>query len=256
MGNDFDLYLELVKTNFKLRYKGSVLGFLWVLMKPFLLFLILYIVFSKLSGSRGQLSSNEYAIYLLSGLIVFTLFNEGIIMGMNSLKQRSKLILKINFNRFIAILSSITIALINFFINIIILGIISVVIGVGITWGSFLYMLLVLFTLLAFLLGISLFTSIALIRLRDLSHITQLGMRLIFYASTIFMPIDVIPAKWQFIVRYNPVAVFVGSFRSALMYGHITRFKFILALLAFSIAMIITGRWFFRKNVKEVAEHF
>jgi ABC-type polysaccharide/polyol phosphate export permease len=225
-------------------------------MKPFMLFMILYIVFSKLSGSRGDLDSNQYAIYLLSGLIIYTLFNEGILLGMNSLKQRSKLILKINFNRFIAILASITIALINFVINLSILAIISAVIGVQITWLSFGYMVFVVFTLFLMLLAVSLFSSIALIRLRDLSHITELVMRLIFYASTIFMPIEVIPAKWQFIVRYNPVAVYVGSFRSALMYGHITRWKFVIALFVASSIMFAVGIKFFRKNVKKVAEHF
>jgi ABC-type polysaccharide/polyol phosphate export permease len=106
------------------------------------------------------------------------------------------------------------------------------------------------------LLAVSLFSSIALIRLRDLSHITELVMRLIFYASTIFMPIEVIPTKWQFIVRYNPVAVYVGSFRSALMYGHITRWKFVIALFVASSIMFAVGIKFFRKNVKKVAEHF
>ena len=97
--NDIDLYKQLVKTIFKMRYKGSILGFLWVLLKPFFMFLILYVIFSATAGAAGGLTSRQYAVYLLSGLIIYTFFNEGFTWGMNSIMDRADLILKINFKR-------------------------------------------------------------------------------------------------------------------------------------------------------------
>ena len=112
--NDIDLYKQFVKTIFKMRYKGSILGFLWVLLKPFFMFIILFVVFSSVSGQVGNLTSRQYAVYLLSGLVIFTFFNEGITWGMGSIMERADLILKINFKRDIVVISALTMALINF----------------------------------------------------------------------------------------------------------------------------------------------
>ena len=112
--NDLDLYKQFVKTTFKMRYKGSILGFFWVLLKPFFMFLILFMIFSRVSGSTTGLTSQQYAVYLLSGLIVYTFFNEGMIWGMGAIMERAGLIVKINFRREVVVASSLTMALINF----------------------------------------------------------------------------------------------------------------------------------------------
>ena len=83
--NDLDLYKQFVKTTFKMRYKGSILGFFWVLLKPFFMFLILFLIFSHTASAVGGLTQQQYAVYLLSGLIVYTFFNEGMIWGMGSI---------------------------------------------------------------------------------------------------------------------------------------------------------------------------
>ena len=94
--NHRDLLFELIRTNFKLRYNNSILGFLWVLMKPFLYFLMLFIVFTAFRG--GEVSA-QYGANLLLGIIVYTLVNEGIIFGMHALTDLAGVILKVNFPR-------------------------------------------------------------------------------------------------------------------------------------------------------------
>lgn len=254
--NDIDLYKQFVKTIFKMRYKGSILGFLWVLLKPFFTFLILFVVFSAVSGEVGNLTSKQYAVYLLSGLIIYTFFQEGITWGLNSIMERSSLIVKINFKREIVVISALTMALINFGINLLIIAIVALVLNVHITFAAVAYILLICFTMFLGMYGISFFTSIWMVHVRDLSHIMELVLQLMFYASAVFFPVALVPEKFRFIVEYNPITVYIQSVRNALIYHEITNLSFVLwTLLGFSI-LVLVGRKYFKKNIVKIAEYF
>jgi ABC-2 type transport system permease protein len=254
--NDLDLYKQFVKTTFKMRYKGSLLGFFWVLLKPFFMFLILFIIFSHTSSSIGGLTQQQYAVYLLSGLIVYTFFNEGMIWGMGSIMERAELIVKINFKRDVVVASSLSMALINFSINLLIVLVVALILKINISLVGLAYILFIGFTMFLSLYGVSFFTSIWLVHVRDLQHIMELVLQLLFYASAVFFPVEMIPEKYRFIVYYNPVARFVKAVREALIFGEITDLKFVLLALTISIVLIIVGKLFFNKHIKKVAEHF
>lgn len=254
--NDIDLYKQFVKTIFKMRYKGSILGFLWVLLKPFFMFLILYVVFSSVSGQVGNLSSRQYAVYLLSGLVIYTFFQEGIIWGMNSIMERASLILKINFKRDIVVISALTMALINFGINLMIIGVIGLVLGIQFSLLSIAYILLIGLVMFLGMYGIAFFTSIWMVYIRDLTHITELVLQLMFYASAVFFPIELIPEKFRFIVELNPIAIFIQSVREALTNKNIVNLEFVLVALVVVILLVIVGNLYFKKKVLKIAEHF
>ena len=254
--NDLDLYKQFVKTTFKMRYKGSLLGFFWVLLKPFFMFLILFIIFSHTSSSIGGLTQQQYAVYLLSGLIVYTFFNEGMIWGMGSIMERAELIVKINFKRDVVVASSLSMALINFSINLLIVLVVALILKINISLVGLAYILFIGFTMFLSLYGVSFFTSIWLVHVRDLQHIMELVLQLLFYASAVFFPVEMIPEQYRFIVYYNPVARFVKAVREALIFGEITDLKFVLLALTISIVLIILGRLYFNKHIKKVAEHF
>lgn len=254
--NDLDLYKQFVKTTFKMRYKGSILGFLWVLLKPFFVFLILFVIFSHMSSTAGGLTSQQYAVYLLSGLIVYTFFNEGMIWGMGSIMERAQLIIKINFKRDVVVASSLSMALINFSINLLIVLVVALILNISISFLGLAYILLISLTMFLALYGISFFTSIWLVHVRDLQHIMELVLQLLFYASAVFFPVEMIPEKYRFIVYYNPMARFVKAVREALIYGQITDLKFVLAALLGSIVLVFLGRVYFNKHIKKIAEHF
>lgn len=256
MNTSRDLFSELVRTNFKLKYSGSVLGFIWVLIKPFLIFLVLFIVFSGMSTGSGGLSSRGYAAYLLLGLIIFNFFSEGVTNGMNALLDKENIILKINFNRVIAVLSSIAMAVINFLIAITIALIFTFAVGSEVTLLSGVYFLFICVTVLVMIFSISLFTSVLLIRLRDLTHITELGLQILFYGSAVFYPISFIPARWRFIVEYNPIAILIDGSRSALVYGILDHQKFIFTIFAGSVLLGILGWFYFKRQIKQIAEFF
>ncbi len=254
--NDLDLYKQFVKTIFKMRYKGSILGFLWVLLKPFFMFLILFVVFSSVSGQVGDLSSKQYAVYLLSGLIIYTFFNEGITWGMNSIMERADLIVKINFKREIVLISALTMSLINFCINLLIIAIVALVLNVQFSLLGVGYILLICLTMFIGMYGIAFFTSIWMVHLRDLAHISELLLQLMFYASAVFFPIAMVPEKYRFIVEYNPIAVYIQSVREALIHQEITNLTFVLGSLLLAVVLVIVGKWYFKKNILKIAEYF
>jgi len=254
--NDIDLYKQFVKTIFKMRYKGSLLGFFWVLLKPFFMFIILFVVFSSVSGQVGNLTSKQYAVYLLSGLVIYTFFQEGITWGLNSIMDRAGLIVKINFKREIVVISSLTMALINFGINLLIILVIGLVLQVHFTPISIAYILLIGLVMFLGMYGIAFFTSIWMVYVRDLAHIMELVLQLMFYASAVFFPIELIPEQYQFIVRYNPIALFIQAVREALINQNIMNLKFVLLALSMSIAIILVGNIYFKKHILKVAENF
>ena len=254
--NDLDLYKQFVKTTFKMRYKGSILGFFWVLLKPFFMFLILFLIFSHTASAVGGLTQQQYAVYLLSGLIVYTFFNEGMIWGMGSIMERAQLIVKINFKRDVVVASSLSMALINFSINLLIVLVVALILKINISLIGLAYVFLIGLTMFLSLYGVSFFTSIWLVHVRDLQHIMELVLQLLFYASAVFFPVEMIPEKYRFIVYYNPMARFVKAVREALIFGEVTDLKFVILALAVSIVLVILGKIYFNKHIKKVAEHF
>lgn len=239
-----------------MRYKGSILGFLWVLLKPFFTFLILFVVFSQASSSAGGLTNQQYAVYLLSGLIIYTFFQEGITWGLNAIMSKDSLIIKIKFNREIVVISAITMALINLGINLFIISIVALCLNVHITIPAILYVLLVCLTLFIAMYGVSFFTSIWMVHIRDLAHIMELVLQLLFYATAIFYPVEMIPEKYRFIVNWNPIAIFIRTVRSALIYNKYENINFVLCALLVSIILVLLGRRYFNKKIIKIAEYF
>lgn len=251
-GNNKDLLGELVKTDFKLRYNNSVLGFLWVFLKPFLLFLILLVVFSKLAGSK----IHDYPVYLLLGIIMFTFFSEGTTYGMNSLLNKSGIILKINFPRHIAVISATVLSTINFGLNMIIFVVISFLFHISYSVGAILYFLLIAVCLYLLIINFSLFFSIFYVRLRDLSNIWELALQLVFYGTPIVYSITQLPSKVQTLVSLNPLTFLIQAARDCIIYGTISYSIKIPILFTIEIIVLYFAQKYFNYAVKKIAEYF
>ncbi len=250
--NRKDLLIELVRTNFKLKYNNSLLGFIWVLLKPFAIFLVLYLVFSYFRGGWIE----NYQVYLLLGIILYTFFNEGIVYGMNGILSTAHIILKVNFPKEIALAASLIMALVNFFINFGVLIVFSFFNPVKLNFIALLYFVLIILIMFTLVYGISFFTSMLLVKLRDLQHVTELVMQLLFYGTPIFYPVNILPEKFQKIISLNPLAVLIQAARGALIYGEISSVKKVTFVMFCSLFILILGREYFRRNVKRVAEKF
>lgn len=252
-GNKLDLLFELTKTSFILKYNGSLLGFIWVILKPFLQFLILYFVFSQFA-SNAQLEN--FVVYLLIGIIFFTFINEAVVTGVQGLLSKGSIILKVNFDRSLVIYSNLLLAVINLIINLLILLVFVIFNPVQINFVSFIYAVGVMTIVLLFLSGFSFILSIITVRIRDMQHIMEVLLSLLFYASPIIYQIEDIPEEYKLFIEYNPITILLQAFRNAIMYGQESYLNEIILLGSMSLVVFIGGFLFFKNKVKKVAEYF
>ncbi len=266
MANSADLLFELVKSNFKLRYNNSFLGFVWVLIRPLATFLILYTVWTAF---RGQGVPN-YQSKLLLGILLFTFVNEAIIFGMNGLLDKAHIILKVNFPREIAVMSSVLMAVINLSINLVIFFILGIFNNIHPTFLSFLWFLLTCLASVSIIYGICLFLAVWIIRLRDLQHIFELFFQLLFWVTPIFYEvgenIGQIGGFVGKVISLNPLGMFINIARSVLIEGKIdylviwnteVHSAIVVTLgLFLGLLLVLVGRRYFEEKVKKAAEYF
>jgi len=255
------LLRELVVTDFKLRYQGSVLGYTWSILKPLFLFAIMYVVF----GVLIKLGSVEhYPVYLLFGIILWTFFAEATNQGLQSIVGRGGLIRKVSFPKYIIVISTTISALVNLVINLGIVGIFMLIGGVQLHW-SIMMLPLYLLELYILALGLAFFLSTLQVKYRDTSHIWEIIMQAAFYGTPIIYPLTTIMAKSVVaakILMMNPVAQAIQDARYSLItHQTITVTSlfnsawYMLIPLAIVVAVIIIGALYFKKNSKYFAEN-
>lgn len=198
----------------------------------------------------------NYQMYLLLGIVIYTFVNEGIVYGMKGILGTAHIILKVNFPREIALAASLIMAVVNLTINLFVLFLFSLFNPVNPSLFSVAYFILIVGILFIFIYGISFFSSIILVKLRDLEHITELIMQLLFYATPIFYPISLLPEVVQKIVKINPLTILIQASRQALIYGKVESFGEVIIVAIIGVLMLIFGSIFFRRNVKRIAESF
>lgn len=207
------LLYELVVTDFKLRYQGSALGYTWSLLKPMMLFAIMYVVFAEFFKLKGQIP--HFPVYLLLGIVVWTFFIEATSQGMQAIVSRGDLIRKINFPKYIIVISGTISALINLGINLIVVALFALVGGVDIGWGIALFPFFLL-ELYILSLGIAFLLAAVYVKFRDIGHIWEVFMQGMFYATPIIYPmsmvIDINPLIAK-IMLLSPVAQIIQDMR-------------------------------------------
>lgn len=251
--NQIDLLTELVKSSFKMRYQNSVLGFLWVLIKPYAMFTVLFLIFSNIIRANVE----NYGVYLLTGVIFITFINEILVLGQMSLLERANIILKVNFPRYIAIISALMSAVINLVINLILVFIISLVTGVDISFIGIIYLLFIIVIMFIGGLGISFFLSILTVKYRDLKNIVELLLFILQYATPIFYVLDnsfISNKTVHNILNLNPLTHLLGQFRASIgIYGEMNIGIGMVSFLI-SIILLIVGYAYFKRNVRKIAE--
>lgn len=254
------LLAELVRTDFKLRYQGSVLGYAWSLLRPLFIFLILYIVFVKFLKFGGDI--DHYPIYLLLGIVMWNFFSETTSQSLGSIVGRGDLIRKVKIPRWIIVLSSSISALINVGLNLVVVAVFMIINHVGLNPIA-IYFPLTLMQLYILALGVSFFLGAAFVKYRDISYIWEVVLQAGFYATPILYPIGLIPnITVQKLILLNPVAQTIQDARDQLVTSQtITTWKIFdggwLALIpiVITVAVFIIGVAYFRKESKFFAEN-
>jgi ABC-2 type transport system permease protein len=208
------LLKQLVKTDFKLRYQGSALGYLWSLLKPLFLFVILYTVFVRFA--KVDYGVDNSGVYLLLGIVIWTFFSEVTSSSVTSIVSNGDLLRKLNFPRYVIVLAVGFSALINLMLNMIIVTIFMIVGGVDVGL-SIVFVPLLFIELFAFSLAIGFFLSAAYVRLRDINHIWEVVMQALFYLTPILFPLSFAPLWAQKFLIINPLAQIIQDLRYILV---------------------------------------
>jgi ABC-2 type transport system permease protein len=256
------LLRELIVTDFKLRYQGSALGYLWSLLKPLFLFAILYVVFGLFLRLGGNIP--HFPVYLLLGIVLWGFFTEATAQGLSAIVDRGDLIRKISFPKYIIIISSTVSALINLGFNLLVVFFFMWINGVGLEWHALLLPLLIV-ELYVLALALAFFLSALYVKFRDISYLWEVIIQGAFYATPILYPVSVVMEKSDFaakILMLNPVAQMIQDARYVLITPQATTtyelFKgYWYAYIPFIIvAVIIIGASiYFKKSSKYFAEN-
>lgn len=256
------LLSELVRTDFKLRYQGSVLGYAWSLLSPLLMFVILYVVFTTVFPLGKGVP--HFPVYLFMGIMLWNFFTEMTSQSLGSIVGRGDLIRKISIPRWIIIVSSSISALISLGLNIIVLAIFMIINKVSIMESVMLFPFIIL-EIYIFALGVSLYLSALFVKFRDISYIWQVSLQAGFYLTPILYPLTQIKnIEFQKILLLNPLAQAIQDARYVVV-SHdpvvITTWHafrggiYALIPLAFVLTVLMTGILYFRGQSKYFAEN-
>lgn len=254
------LLAELVRTDFKLRYQGSALGYIWSLLRPLMLFSTLYIIFVKFL--KFDFGVPHPQVYLLTGLVVWNFFAEMTSQSLGSIVARGDLIRKIRIPRWMIVASSSISALINLGLNLIVIAAFVVINDVDIRY-SLVWLPIVLLEVYMLALGISLFLSAAFVRFRDISFIWEVIMQLAFYATPIIYPLSQIDNALALKILFlNPMAQAIQDARFLLVSDKVGTSWNIFGLHWYTFVpyviplfILIIGVWYFKRESKSFAEN-
>ncbi len=250
---------ELVRTDFKLRYQGSALGYAWSLLRPLLIFLILYIVFVKFLKLGNGIP--HYPVYLLLGIVIWNFFAEMTTQSLGSIVGRGELIRKIKIPRWIIVVSSSVSALINFLLNLLVVTAFIIFSHVGLL-HTVIWFPLIALEVYIFALGLSFFLAAAFVKFRDISYIWEVLLQAGFYLTPILYGLSRITnLTFQKIILINPMAQAIQSARYSVITHETTTpqslfnggaYKYIQYIIVAFV--IIFGSLFFRKQSRNFAE--
>lgn len=255
------LLKELVKTDFKLRYQGSLIGYLWSILKPVLLFGIMYMVFIRFLRLGGDVP--HFAVALLLGMVIWNFFAEATSMGMNSVVMRGDLLRKLNFSKPSIVISVVINALINLGINLIVVLIFGLFNGVSISWNVIFVPLLIL-ELLILSLGVAFILATIFVKYRDIGPVWEVVMQAGMYATPIIYPITFVsnthPTAAK-IMMLNPMAQIIQDMRYILTSSQnlivsqmISNKLIVMIPYVLPIFILAFGLWYFNKHSSKFAE--
>jgi len=247
----------MAATDFKLGYFGSALGYLWSLVRPLLLFGVLYLVFSQVIR-LGEGVPN-YPVLLLLNIVLFTFFTEASQNAVQSVVRRENLVRKMHFPRVTVPLAAVLTSALNLVVNLVAVFVFILAYGVNPrpSWLLFPVIVLVLAT---FTFGVSLILAALFPRFRDVEPIWAITGTILFYGSPVLYPIELVPDDWQWVVLANPVAALLETARVAVVDPTAPSVAEAAGALAWVtpmvvfVAVCVVGLWVFNREAPRIAE--
>jgi ABC-2 type transport system permease protein len=255
----WNLTWTLAVTDFKLRFYGSVLGYVWTLARPFLFFGVIYFVFTEIVGLDKNVP--HYGVYILFSLVLFQFFVEAVSNCVNSLVVRENLLRKMRFPRLVIPMAVVLTALFNLFMTLIAVFVFAIASGVYPRWG-WLELPLIIALLTFFATGAGLLLSALFVRYRDVQPIWEVTSQILFYASPVLYVATLVPESYQRAYLVNPVAALLTEMRHAVVdpgarhvWVAIGGAERLLIPAAFVLAVFALGMFVFKREAPRIAEN-
>ena len=228
------LFEELVKRDFKTKYKRTVLGMGWSILSPLMQLLVMSVVFKQFFGRTQP----NYTTYLFCGNLVFNYFKESTSTGMYSLMSNSGIISKVNVPKYMFLLSKNVSSLLNFALTLCVFFIFVLIDGLPITPQ---------FIMLLFNIGVGLVLSALFVFFRDINYLYDVFTLMLMYCSAIFYTIDSFPPVLQNLFLLNPVYCYIKYFRIIVLEGNIPSVQYHLLCAVYAVIMAVIGGWVYKK---------
>ena len=236
------LFEELVKRDFKKKYKRTVLGMAWSVLSPLLMLLVMRLVFTQFFGRDME----HYTTYLFCGNLVFSYFSESTSQGMTSLMGNAAIFTKVNVPKYLFLFSKNVQALINFGLTRWVCFVFCFLDGITFTW-KFAMLLYPICSLLLFNIGVGLILSALFVFFRDIQYLWSVFTQLLMYMSAIFYTIDQYSYTVQCLFLLNPVYLHIRYFRKIVIEATIPTIWFHLLMLADVVIVLGLGCWMYKK---------
>ncbi len=256
-----NLLTEMIRTDFKLRYQSSMLGYIWSLMKPLFTFIILYTIFAVILklGAREP----NYALSLLLGIVLWSFFAEGTASALKSITTSGNLIRKIAIPRYLIPVAATCSAFINMLLNLIVVFI-FILFGsnLALSGWTMLVFPLIIFELILLTVGVAMFLSAVNVKFRDIEHIWEVVRQALFYAIPIIYPLSRIGSEQiKQLMLMNPLVQIIQDARSVTTYSGTLRVEDVFTsgiymIIPLSIVFIVFfgGIRYFNKRAEKFAE--
>lgn len=239
-----DLLKQLVSRDLKLKYRRSFLGYLWSILNPLLIMLVMVAVFSVMFKNNIE----NYPVYLLTGQTMFTFMRTATNQAMNSITGNSALLKKTYVPKYIFTVSKITSGLIDFVFS---LGALIVVMLITKTKFSIylVFLPVISLQLYVFSVGLGMFLAQASVFFRDLQYIYSVITTAWMYLTPMFYPIERLTEEMQWgIKNLNPMYFYITQFRSIALYGEIPSLSYAIKGTIAAVLFLILGIWSFKKT--------
>lgn len=238
-----DLLLNLISVELKLRYRNSVLGFLWQIINPLFYLLLLSLIFSRII----RFNIDNYTIYLFAGLASWLMIQQSSVVATGSIVNNQGLIRKIYIPKIIFPVAVLTAQYIDHLILVIILLFFAIFFGLGPN-GSLVLLPLIVIAHYFFSLGLSLIFATAQVKVRDVQHIVAIIFQALFYATPIIYSVNFFPEKFRWLMYLNPFFYFVESLRYPVYYLSFPPFSIIGPAMGLTLVVLFLGLFIFRRK--------
>ena len=236
------MFEELVKRDFKKKYKRTVLGMGWSVLSPLLQLLVMRLVFTQFFGNHVA----HYTTYLFCGNLVFSYFNESTREGMSSLMSNARIFTKVNVPKYLFLFSKNVQTLINFCLTLCVFFVFCVLDNITFTW-KLICLLYPIACLVLFNIGVGLVLSALFVFFRDIQYLWSVFTQLLMYMSAIFYTIDGYSYKMQCLFLLNPVYLFIRYFRKIVIEATVPTLWFHLLMSADVAIVLGIGCWMYKK---------